>query len=329
MKVSIISFTATGDELNKKIQRYISDYAVTANGKTFRPKDCSLNDWTKAAFAASDVIIFIGAVGIAVRAIAPYIKKKNIDPAVICIDEAARFVIPVLSGHIGGANDFAQELANKLGACAVITTATDINGVFAVDTWAVKGGYAIDNINEIKYISGALLNGETVGLVSDFKIIGKIPKGIDRGTDYECGICISDEIKKPFSHTLNLIPKHYIIGAGSKKDADENALIELFSGLGINEKAVASVATIDIKKNEKSICALANKLNAKLKLYTAEELNRVPGEFEASEFVKKNTGTDNVCERAAAASGGTIAVHKMKGDGVTIAAAAKDWSVSF
>lgn len=329
MKVSIISFTANGDELNRKIQRLLHNGVVAANGKTFSPKECSLNAWTERAFAKSDSIIFIGAVGIAVRAIAPYIEKKDTDPAVICIDEAARFVIPILSGHIGGANDFAQELAGKLGACAVITTATDINGVFAVDTWARNCGYAIDNIDEIKYISGALLGGEKVGLVSDFKICGKIPEGIEQGTDYECGICISDEIKKPFLHTLNLIPKRYIIGAGSKKDADENALIELFSRLCINRKAVASLATIDIKRDEKSILALAKNLGAELELYTAAELNRVPGEFEASEFVKKTTGTDNVCERAAAASGGAIVIHKTKGSGVTIAAAVKDWSVSF
>ncbi|MCH5211777.1 MAG: cobalamin biosynthesis protein [Oscillospiraceae bacterium] len=329
MKVSIISFTAKGDELNKKIEQLIRNEQVEANGKTFNPKGCYLGEWTGKAFAASDAVIFIGAVGIAVRAIAPYVGKKDTDPAVICIDEAARFVIPLLSGHIGGANAFAEELADKLGSCAVITTATDINGVFAVDTWAVNSGYAIDNIDEIKHISGALLGGETVGLVSDFKISGRIPEGIEQGTDHECGICISDEVKKPFLHTLNLIPKRYVIGAGSRRDADENALIELFSGLGINEKAVDSVATIDIKKNEKSIRALAEKLDTGLKLYTTEELNRVPGEFEVSEFVKKTTGTDNVCERAAAASGGMIVIHKTKGDGVTIAAAVKDWSVSF
>ena len=329
MKVSIISFTLNGDELNKKIQRLISDDVVTANGKGFSPKKCSVGEWAEEAFAASDVIIFIGAAGIAVRAIAPYIEKKDADPAVICVDEAARFVIPLLSGHIGGANAFAKELAARLGACAVITTATDINNVFAVDTWAANSGYAIDNIDEIKYISGALLGGETVGLVSDFEICGKIPEGIEQSTDHECGICISDEIKKPFPHTLNLIPKRYIIGVGSKKAADENALIKIFSGLGINEKAVAAVATIDIKANEKSILALAKRLGAELDLYTAEELNRVPGEFEASEFVKKTTGTDNVCERAAMASGGTIVIHKTKGCGVTIAAAVKDWSVRF
>ena len=329
MKVSIISFTAKGDELNKKIQQLISDNTVTANGKAFNPKECSLGEWTRNAFAASDAVIFIGAVGIAVRAIAPHIEKKDTDPAVICIDETARFVIPLLSGHIGGANAFAEELAVELGAHAVITTATDINDVFAVDTWAVKRGYVIDNIDEIKHISGALLGGETVGLVSDFKICGKIPEGIEQSMDHECGICISDGIKKPFTHTLNLIPKRYVIGAGSKKNADENALVELFSGLGINEKAVASVATIDIKKNEKSILALAKRLGAGLELYTASELNSVIGEFEVSEFVKKTTGTDNVCERAAAASGGTIVVHKTKGCGVTIAAAVKDWSVSF
>ena len=275
------------------------------------------------------MIIFIGAAGIAVRAIAPYVRRKDTDPAVICIDEAARFVIPLLSGHIGGANAYAKTLADKLGARAVITTATDINGVFAVDTWAVNNGYSIYDINMIKHISSTLLSGGTVGLVSDFTICGDLPAGIEYGAGYECGICISDSVKKPFARTLNLIPKRYVIGVGSRRGADGTGLSELFRNTGINKAAVAAVATIDIKKDEEAILALSRELGAELRLYTVNELNNVRGEFAASEFVRDITGTDNVCERAAAASGGKIVIHKTKGRGVTMAVAAMDWSISF
>jgi cobalt-precorrin 5A hydrolase len=132
-----------------------------------------------------------------------------------------------------------------------------------------------------------------------------------------------------FSHTLKLLPKRFIIGVGSKKNADEQALTELVDKIGINKKAVAAVATIDIKRNEKSVLALTEYLGTELKLYSADELNSAEGEFTTSEFVKRITGTDNVCERSAAAAGGKIIVKKTRGSGVTMAVSAKDWSVSF
>lgn len=89
-------------------------------------------------FSSADALIFIGACGIAVREIAPYLASKKTDPAVLCIDDKMQFVIPLLSGHIGGANDLARRLAAVLGASAVITTATDVNGKFAADAWAAK-----------------------------------------------------------------------------------------------------------------------------------------------------------------------------------------------
>ncbi|MGN0182355.1 MAG: cobalt-precorrin 5A hydrolase [Candidatus Ornithomonoglobus sp.] len=329
MNISIISFTANGDALNERISDCFADDTVHQTGKYLNPKSCSLSEWTGEAFGKSELIIFVGAAGIAVRAIAPYIVKKNTDPAVLAVDEGGSFVIPLLSGHIGGANAYATMLAERLGAQAVITTATDINGVFAVDTWAVNNGYAIDNTEEIKRISGALLDGQKVCLASDFKIKSELPEGIVKSEYGEIGICISDSMKKPFKHTLNLIPKRYVIGVGSKKNADEGALIELFDKLGINKKSVAAVATIDIKKNEKSVLGLAEYLGAELKLYTADALNLVSGDFTSSEFVKSITGTDNVCERAAALTGGRLIVKKTKGSGVTAAASVIDWSVSF
>lgn len=329
MNVSIISFTANGDALNKRISDCFEDAAVRQTGKYFNPKTGSLSEWTKDAFGKSGLIIFVGAAGIAVRAIAPYIVGKSTDPAVLAVDEAGRFVIPLLSGHIGGANVYAAVIAEKLGAQAVITTATDINGKFAVDTWAVNNGYVIDNIEEIKHISGALLDGKKVYLSSDFEIKGELPAGIVKAESGEIGICISDSVKKPFNHTLNLIPKRYVIGVGSRKNADEDALVELFDKLDINIKSVAAVATIDIKKKEKSVLRLAGYLGAELKLYTYDELNSANGDFTGSDFVKSVTGTDNVCERAAVSAGGRLVVKKTKGSGVTAAVSVIDWSVSF
>src|SRR5699024_10852507 len=122
-------------------------------------KPDSLSDWTKKHFADDDGLVFVGAVGIAVRAIAPYIEKKWKDPAVVAVDECAQFAVPLLSGHLGGANRLARAVSEVCGAQAVITTATDVNGVFPVDEWARCQGLSVIAPQHIKLISGKLLAG--------------------------------------------------------------------------------------------------------------------------------------------------------------------------
>ena len=140
MRAAIISFTEAGDKLGEQIACGLNDFDVIRTGKNCNRRSESLADWTSARFGDSALIVFIGAVGIAVRACAPYIVSKRSDPAVIAADEKGRYVIPILSGHIGGANGYARMIAAHIGADAVITTATDINGCFAADEWAVKNG---------------------------------------------------------------------------------------------------------------------------------------------------------------------------------------------
>ena len=126
--------------------------------------------------------LFIGAIGIALRAIAPYIKTKTKDPAVVVVDELGQFSIPILSGHIGGANELALQIAEDLGSIPVITTATDINKVFAVDTWAKSQGLQILNPQCIKLVSSKLLKGESVHVKSDYPIQGNLPKNVYQDT---------------------------------------------------------------------------------------------------------------------------------------------------
>ena len=126
----------------------------------------TLAGWTAQQFAAADALVFVGAAGIAVRAIAPHCQSKATDPAVVVLDECGRFAVPLLSGHLGGANDLACRLAAACGAVPVITTATDANGLFAVDEWAKKQNCAVWETPRIKLVSGALLAGKTVRYAS-------------------------------------------------------------------------------------------------------------------------------------------------------------------
>ncbi len=324
MIIYSFSFTDKGDLLNRKISELLDTRAYLSGIVKGQ-----LKELTKTAFENADAVIFIGAAGIAVRAIAPFVKSKTADPAVIVCDELASFVIPILSGHIGGANDLAQRLAALIGAVPVITTATDINGVWAVDTWAVKKGFKVYNADSIKHISSALLKGKSVGLISDIELTDKLPDNVVfDNTSLESGIVISPFIKKPFKHTLNLIPRCVCLGVGSKKDADKNALCELTQKLldenRIDPYAVCAIATINIKCNENAVLELCKKYSVPLTCYTAEQLNQIEGNFKTSDFVKSVTGTDNVCERSAVfVSSGWLIINKTAGDGVTLAAAMK------
>ena len=132
----------------------------------FLPLDRAIYD---VCFSSMDALIFVGACGIAVREIAPYVKSKKTDPAVVCIDEAGQFVIPLLSGHIGGANALAEKLAEKLDATAVVTTATDVRGKFAVDAWAARHGCAISDMGLAKAVSAAILEKD-IPLCSQFSL---------------------------------------------------------------------------------------------------------------------------------------------------------------
>ena len=175
MKVSIIAFTDNGMEIAYKLSNSLTkdnNISFTRCGKG------ELSVWTEEHFSDSDALIFIGAIGIALRAIAPYVKTKTKDPAVVVVDELGQFSIPILSGHIGGANELALQISDILNAIPVITTATDINNVFAIDTWAKSQNLMILNPQCIKLVSSKLLNGKTAHIKSDYPIGGNIPNNL-------------------------------------------------------------------------------------------------------------------------------------------------------
>lgn len=283
-------------------------------------------------FQWADAMVFVGACGIAVRAIAPYVRDKQTDPAVLSVDELARFVIPLLSGHIGGANALAVKLADALGAAAVVSTATDINGKFSVDAWAASHEVFIDNIKAAKAVSAAILE-RTVPIFSDFPIATDLPSGVAPGERGDVGICISWRRKSPFQCTLLLVPKVVRLGVGCRKGADAGSIAAMVDGTmeksGIHPAAVKCVATIDLKKNEAGLLTFCRERGWPLECYSAEELRAVQGEFTPSSFVRSVTGVDNVCERAAALGGGQLIVKKTAGSGVTVAAAVENWEVRF
>ena len=307
--VVLAAFTEAGTTLAVRL-------ADRLGGRAFAPERClvpgaeridpdgGVRGWAGEWFQRAGAMVFVCACGIAVRAIAPWVRAKTQDPAVVVTDEAGRFVIPILSGHIGGANRLARRIADLTGGAAAVTTATDVNGVTAVDEWAVENRCAIQNPRAIKAVSAAVLAGERVG------------------------VAVTDELQPaPWPVTLWLRPRRLVLGSGCRRGADPEAVAraaaDFLEGAGVSPLSLCAVASIDLKRDEGALIALAERYGVPFLTFSADALRAVPGRFSASERVRLATGVDNVCERAAvlAAGNGVLLRSKTLYPGMTFALA--------
>ena len=380
MKVSIISFTLKGIELSLKIKKAFSGeteedlclYTKCSHAekslterklteKNLAEKDLvesglfyveqPLTEWTGEQMKEHRSLLFIGACGIAVRAIAPFLTDKLNDMPVLVMDEQGRFVIPVLAGHVGGANELAVSLAERMGSTPVITTATDLNHCFAVDLFARRNALHIVNKDGIAKVSSRILAGEEVTMAVEeghLREEAQTLRGrrVSRKTNIPDGIRLVstespvDILVAPASYghgrLLTLRPKEYVIGIGCKRgkaaEQIDHFVNRALKESGISMEQVAVFASIDRKKDEEGILWMSSHYGIPFVTCSAEELQQVEGNFHASEFVKSQVGVDNVCERAAlrfSGPGGTLITGKQAEDGITAAIAKRRWSVSF
>lgn len=339
MKIALISFTAQGASLGARLGAGLEEAGdfhgfVSARfaGETPLQKwEGKLSDWTGHWFERADALIFVGACGIAVRAIAPFVRDKFADPAVLVIDEKGRFCIPLLSGHVGGANELCSRCAGLLGCTPVITTATDLNGRFAVDVFARKNNLCLTDRRLAKEISAAVLAGRQVHFASELPVEGKLPPELCKIRD--CEFAISVGFHRPENdHTLWLVPRTVVLGVGCRKNTTEEAIeafaLDELSKLGLPVQAVCAVASIDLKAREQGLLDFCRKYGVAFRTYSAEELMQAQGDFPASGFVQGVTGADNVCQRSAVYhaqthyEGDRLLLEKQKGDSVTLAIAA-------
>lgn len=324
MRIEIACFTARGLALAERLRDGLAARGQAAAATRCGAGGDSVRRWTAERFAGSDALVFVGAAGIAVRAVAPHLASKTSDPAVAVVDEAGRFVVSLLSGHIGGGNVLAETLAALLGATPVITTATDVNGVFAVDAWAVECGYRIIDPGRIKTVSARLLAGETVGVRSAFAVEGAVPAGLELVA--VGGEVVVDARADDDHRALHVVPPVAALGVGCRRGTPERVIAGAFAAFcaaaGIFPEAVGKVCSIDLKRDEPGLVAFCRKIGAPFATYAAAELAALPGAFSSSEFVLATAGVDTVCERAAVAgSGGELLVRKTIVDGVAFAAA--------
>ena len=327
MNLRYLAFSDRGEALAARL-------AEALGGKASRcSRPLSLAEWTGEAFLQAQGLVFVGAAGIAVRAIAPFVKSKVSDPAVVVVDECGRFAVPILSGHLGGANDLARSIAAACGAAAVITTATDANGAFAVDEWARRQDCRVLDPGRIKEISSAVLAGKTVRVFSPWPIAGDCPAGVTPAENREdCDVRL--DFRASLEDALRLVPRVLALGIGCRKGTPKETLEEAFTTLlarsGVCAEAVYTAASIDLKREEAGLLAFCQAHGWPCRFYSAGELEAADGAFTSSGFVKEITGVDNVCERSAVlSSGGKLYWKKSAGNGVTMALAqrpyAPDW----
>jgi len=332
MKLALISFTSRGDSLAASLAEKLASQGVDAACTIGHGHPgFSLREWTGRAFSQSDGLLFIGAAGIAVRAVAPFLQGKAHDPAVVVMDEQGRFVISLLSGHLGGANALAKALAALTGGEAVITTATDGRGAFAVDNWAKRQGCRIPNPEKIKAVSAKALAGEAITVHTTVPISGCPPAGVSISDSLDCDVWVGAEIGP--AAALRIVPPVGVLGVGCKKgigaDGIERAFQTALGAWGIDPLAVSGVCSIDRKAEEPGLLAFCKEHGWELRTFSARELAAAQGEFTPSAFVAQVTGVDNVCERAAVLGGGTLYRKKLGKDGVTMALALKPFSMDW
>lgn len=337
MKTAVFAYSRQGcqtarrvlEKLEGESRAYTMERFAEAG---FRPLPKPAKPVYGQCFSWADAMVFVGSCGIAVREIAPHVKDKRTDPAVICIDELGRFVIPLLSGHIGGANALAHKLAEELHAVSVITTATDIHRKFSADAWAARNGFAISSMKAAKAVSARILE-ENVPLASDFPIVTELPAGVIAGNTGKAGIYITYQQKDTCGETLRLIPPVLHVGIGCRRGTASSAIREavdaVLNAYRIDPRAVKCAASIDLKANEQGLLDFCRENNWPVSFYTAEELQAVAGTFTPSAFVQSITGVENVCERAALMGAKELIVRKTAMNGVTVAVAMEQLEVRF
>ncbi|MBQ8663062.1 MAG: cobalt-precorrin 5A hydrolase [Eubacterium sp.] len=330
-KMAIVCFTPQGQVLAEKVQAVWSSPVLEADWSIeFVYKPVPFRDWMLEHFQELDALVFIGAMGIVVRDMAPCLKSKLTDPAVVVLDEKGQFVISVLSGHIGGGNALTLELAKRVGATPVVTTSSDVNGKIAIDVFAQKNHLFITSMKQAKLCASDIVSGYPVSFFCDGTVIGTVPRelggkslelnlqeaDVDTYTDVEdeiyqkdpkerkktSRIVVSPKTQQPSDGLLHLIPQAYVLGVGCKKGTSkaqlEARIKEELDKLGIDIRSIKGMASIDIKQEEAGLLDFAKKRRIPIAFYSAEELSKLEGDFTPSSFVSTVTGVENVCERA-------------------------------
>jgi cobalt-precorrin 5A hydrolase len=336
-KISIIAITKNGIKIGLDLKKISSSWQVYAPSK-FSDGNTEVNWYSEPTgnklaqlFAASEALVCIFSLGAVIRLILPYIKDKKTDPAVLVIDDKAKFVISALSGHLGGANQLAEQIAKTLGSTPIITTAADVNQTIAVDLLGKEFGWKIDDDSNVTKVSAFMVNEEKIGVFQDAGNRNwwntKIPANV---TVYN----YMDELKRSQSKGYLIItdkkiddseilqnavvyrPPSLVVGVGLHGDTTKDTILDgmnfCLKKYNLDAKSVARLVSIKKKEDVQGLVELGDEMNIPVQYFEKEELAtiEIPN---PSETVQAFEGTPSVSEAAAIkSSGGNLVVEKQK-----------------
>jgi cobalt-precorrin 5A hydrolase len=349
MRVAVIAITRNGAHLGSRLQHGMSGTELYVSrryaGKAGKAQTCfdptGLKPLVASIWKKYDGLILIMATGIVVRIIAPLLESKETDPAVVVMDDAGRFSISLLSGHLGGGNELAERCAFVSGARPVITTATDVNELPSFDLLAKEQGWIIDDINQVKHLNTLLLDREEIAVVDPGGVVRCWLHGRGRITFHET---FAEAVASPARgflfvtnrhlppqicpHNLLILrPRNLVLGIGCNRgtatDEIELLVTTQLKRIFLSRKSVSCIATVAAKRDEAGLIEFAERLGVPLRCFETDELKQVEFPSPPSEHALAAVGVAGVAEPAAilASGGGRLLLKKVKSENVTLAVA--------
>lgn len=334
-KISVIAITKNGIKIGENLKKIFPDWDAFAPSKLSN-ESVGITWYSEPTtekivelFKSSNALICIFSLGAVIRLIAPYLKDKKIDPAVIVIDDKTNFVISVLSGHIGGANELTQEIADNLGALPVITTAADVNKTIAVDLIGREYNWKIDDDSTVTTISAHMVNEEPIGVFQEAgekNWYKKLPKNVIiydnmenlKKSNSKAHLIISDRIIEEEISRESVIyrPPSLVIGIGLHWDTTKETIREgieyCLEKFKLSSKSIAKLVSIKKPQDVQGLIDLGKEMKISVEYVNREDLAKISAP-NPSETVKAFEGTASVSEAAAIkVSGGELIVEKQK-----------------
>jgi len=348
MNLAIIAITRNGARLGARLKAeaveadlFVPEKFAAEAGGAARPFAGELRALVGEAWRKYQGFVFIMAAGIVVRMIAPLLEAKDRDPAVVVLDEAGRFAVSLLSGHLGGANELAAEVAELLGGQAVITTATDVGGLPSFDLLAKQEGWRIDDLGRVKTLNALLLADEEIAVVDPSGRVAGLFAGRGRlsfHTNFVAAlqsgasgfVFVTNRSLPPQARPEKLLvlrPQNLALGIGCNRGTSAEEIAEVVGAqlkhLFLALDSVAVIGSAAAKRDEAGLLAFAERHGIPLRFFAAEELNAVAVPSAPSSHALDAIGARGVAEPAAllAAGGGRLLLKKVKSGNVTLAVA--------
>jgi len=336
-RISVLAITKNGVEMGLSLKNLFPDWQIFAPSK-FSDNNEMINWYDDSTsikivdlFQSSDALICLFSLGAVIRLLAPHIKDKKTDPAVIVIDDKAQFVISVLSGHLGGANELSNNIAEKINATPVITTAADVNKTIAVDLVGKGFGWEIDGDTTVTKVSAFMVNKEKIGVFQDAGEKDwwkkELPDNVSKYENFEklknSGskgfLIISDQTMRSFHILENAVvyrPKTLVVGVGlhwdTSKDTIKNGLKSTLEEFHLSSKSLARFVSIKKERDVEGLIELGKEMDVPIEYIDREELASITTP-NPSKTVQAFEGTSSVSEAAALkSSDGKLIVEKQK-----------------